>query len=190
MELKIKKDDIEIDIDSKNYLRIICDFQKETIKEAIKKVKEYKFLDNKYDKKLWALFGKNEEFEKWVCLEVGSSQNIRNEIVYDLKLMVETPYEVSKDSAFYKDVFKFRTYSDRQSCKYRAIIEMYKEFCWCEIDVSEYVDIQDINSWNTINYAEVKFAFETKAIFWNPAPATYGNQEKEILNEFINNANI
>lgn len=188
--VEIKKDCPGINIDTKNYLQRICSFEKNSINDAIMQVKEhYKHLD--LGRKLWGLFGRDRKDDEWVCLEVGSSNDIKSEIVANLRLMLNTREQVWKCSEFHRDrqLFEFWTYSDRQSYKYRKISQICKEFRWCEIDIDKYLKDDKEYPNNIINYAEVKYALETKALFWNPAPATNGNKEKEILNHLRNNPN-
>ena len=145
------------------------------------------FKYEKEHKQLWSLWGKVDK-EKGICVEVGSSNNIINEICEIIRLMASVPFEVGKTGAFHKGVnlYSFYTYSDKNSCKYRKCNELFQEFIWVEIHVENYVEALDIGGYNCVNYAEVKYAYDNKALLWNPAPAMYGNKEKEILGRFLN----
>ncbi|MDE6389411.1 MAG: hypothetical protein K2L82_16645 [Lachnospiraceae bacterium] len=162
------------------FLRKICFFKKHDIKDAIAKVEKNQDIENTTG--VWALFGKKEDCDEWVCLEVGSSKDIKKEIIGDLKLMISKIEIMSKSSAFHKNVFEALAYVDRQSFKYRKIYETYDDFYWSEIDIEKYICGKDSNKYDKINFTEVSFAYETQALFWNPAPATDKNREKEILN--------
>lgn len=163
-----------------SFLREICFFKRHDVKDAIEKVEKNPEIENKTG--VWALFGKKEDGDAWRCIEVGSSRNIKKEIIGDLKLMISKIEVVSKSSAFHNNVFEALAYADRQSFKYRKIYEMYDDFYWSEIDIEKYISGKDLNNYAKINFTEVSFAYETQALFWNPAPTTYANKEKEILN--------
>ena len=190
MDESIKKTCKKLNLSELNYIKCICRFTKDTINSAKKDIKDN--LDIGNDKKrVWALFGK--DGKDWYCLEVGSSNNIQTEILSNLQSMQQEPKAVWKGAYFHKDekLFAFQTYMDRASCKYRGMLQLCEEFCWCEIDIDSYVganqlpedmESNDIND-HLENYVEAKFAYDTKALFWNPSPATNGNKEKAILQE-------
>lgn len=73
---------------------------------------------------------------------------------------------------------------DKKSVKYRSMYDLCKEFIVYEIDIPRYIKDTDVNEYNAVSYAEVKFAYETKALYWNPAPKMQDNQERESLNKF------
>ena len=66
------------------------------------------------------------------------------------------------------------------------IYQNYKNFKIYKIDIERYLLDEKVGDFNKINYAEVKFAYDNKALLWNPAPPCYGNQEKEILKMLLN----
>lgn len=175
----------------KNFLSEICSFSKNKItQETFNKINTYKSNQKEQDvkKRLWAIFGRKDT-DKWFCLQVGSSFNICSEIRENLNAMKSKPTCIAKSTFFHDNVYSFNTYMDKHSVKYRAMYDKCKQFIIYEIDVSKYLKDVDCRTYDKVNYAEVMFAVETKAMFWNPAPATYGNQEREIYdNEFkINN---
>lgn len=161
-------------------LKKICQFSELKLSEIFGLIKDYNIL-SQTDKALWAIFGNGKEIERWTCLEVGSSQNIKSELREILRLMISEPQIVKKATTFHKDVYEFCTYKDKASVKYRAMYQLCEEFVVYEIDVREYLAGTDIEKYDSVNYAEVKFACETRALYWNPAPETYGNQEREIF---------
>ncbi|WP_160678410.1 hypothetical protein [Clostridium sp. C8-1-8] len=174
------------------YIQEICSFKREQIKEVMSQVKRhvcYTYNNNKLNKGLWVLFGKpiieGVDNEEWICLEVGSSEDIIKELVGDLNLMISKSDLVEKHSEFFTSVFEFNTYMDRTSVKYRKIYEMCKEFSVFEINIEKYIVNEEISNYDVVNYAEVKYASDYKALFWNPAPAFKGNQEKEILKAYL-----
>lgn len=142
MEQKIKNKCPKFKLELYNYLEIICNFTRDTIDDAKQKVINYSYIDKQSDKQLWALFGKDSEDTDWVCLEVGSSNNIKKEISENLNLMYKKPQKVWKNSEFHKneELFEFYTYYDRASCKYRKIAQICTQFCWCELDVRKYLE--------------------------------------------------
>jgi hypothetical protein len=152
-----------------------------------REIRDYSTFEyEKRHKHLWSLWGKVKN-NKWVCVEVGSSNDIKSEISEIISLMVSVPYEVGKTGLFHEDVniYSFYTYSDKNSCKYRRCNELFKEFIWIEINVEKYTEALDIGEYNCVDYAEVKYAFDNKALLWNPAPAMNKNKEKEILRNFV-----
>lgn len=169
-------------------IKVICGFGEDELHNAISKVKQYKYIDYnlEVEKRLWALWGKTKNSKEWICLEVGSSKDIKKEIRSDLSLMISKPEQVKKSSAFYSEVFEYMTYMDRTSCKYRKIYEICDSFEWFEIDIDKYLQNRDFSGYNKVNYAEVSYAYETRALFWNPSPAVNGNQEMIILEKLQN----
>ena len=180
------------DFSNKKYLKEICKFTNkiQSVKNAKKEINAYNNI--KYDnsiKGLWAIFGKGEgnnnklpnvDFNKWICLEVGSNENIKSELRGILNDMISKPGKISKSSTYHPNLklYEFNTYMDRASIKYRTMFDMCNQFVIYEIDVDEY--IKENGTYDIVNYAEVKFAHDNKALFWNPSPAVYGNQERHI----------
>lgn len=135
---------------------------------------------------VWTIFGKNKKTKNRECLHVGSSKNIYKELRAILRLMISKPEKVSISITFHKNVYDFTTYIDKNSIKYRMIYQNYKNFKIYKIDIERYLMGEKVGDYDKINYAEVKFAYDNRALLWNPAPACNGNQEKEILNKFLN----
>ena len=176
------------------YLKQISHFSPDDINKAKIDVNKYNYLNHDI-KGIWTLMGLNQN--KWLCLEVGSSYDIKSEIKSALGCMESTINRVYKDSEFYKGakLFPFLEFSDKASCKYRAVKEFFREFIWFEIDPYKYVDSIGIRKKHEeknivqieneevgiINFVEVHFAFTHKALLWNPAPQTNGNKEKVVL---------
>lgn len=183
------------------FLKKICEFKLDkrndetNVNSAKKDVTNYKYIvDNqKYDKRIWLLIGREQKGGNWACLEVGSSNNIKKEIRENIGLMISKQKRIPKDSEFHKgkELFLFKTYSDRASCKYRSMTKDYREFIFYEVNIDSYKN-EDKNmekikeklgheDMNVANYVEVSLAYYTEALYWNPAPTIRGNQEREIL---------
>lgn len=173
------KDSIKKDED---YLINICEFGKLEYDDISSLINLSE--DGKYG--IWTIFGKNKKTKNRECLHVGSGKHICSELRKILKLMISKPKKVSKSTAFYPNVYDFTTYMDKDSAKYRMIYENYTNFEIYIIDTEKYLSEEDIGDYNKINYAEVKFAYDNKALLWNPAPPFYGNQEQKILREVSN----
>ena len=168
--------------EDKDYLIKICKFVKLEYKNipnliTSKKCKNYN---------LWTIFAKNKENNKTECLHVGSGKDICSELRKILKLMISKPEKVSISTTFHKNGYEITTYNDKNSIKYRMLYQNYDNFEIYKINVEKYLLGENLGDYNKINYAEVKFAYDNKALLWNPAPACNGNQEKEILNKFLN----
>ncbi|MDE6254239.1 MAG: hypothetical protein K2M78_16670 [Lachnospiraceae bacterium] len=165
-------------------LNEICRFSELKKSDVIKLLKDYKTLYTT-DKGLWTIFGKGNRIANWTCLHVGSNRDIKSELHGILNLMVSRTEEIEKATIFHESVYELCTYMDKQSQKYRSMYDLCNEFVVYEIDVPTYLKDTDVEEYNTIEYAEVKFAYETKALYWNPAPKMNGNQEWEIyINKF------
>lgn len=165
-------------------LNEICRFSNLKKSDVIKLLKGYKTLYTT-DKGLWTIFGKGKGIDNWTCLHVGSSRDIKKELNGILKLMVSRSEKLRKSTIFHKDVYELCTYMDKASVKYRSMYKLCKEFVVYEIDVPTYLKSTDAEKYSNVEYAEVKFACETKALYWNPAPKMNGNREQEILTNLI-----
>lgn len=168
-------------IEDEYYLNEICKFDN-------LEGKNFPDLDgSKEDVKygVWTIFGENKKTENRECLHVGSSKDIYKELGAILRLMISKPEKVSISTTFHKNVYYFTTYMDKCSVKYRMIYDNYTNFKIYIIDTEKYLLDEKVGDFNKINYAEVKFAYDNKALLWNPAPASYGNQEKEILRKIF-----
>ena len=169
-------------IEDEDYLIEICKFDN-------LEGKNFSDLDgSKEDVKygVWTIFGENKKTENRECLHVGSSKDIYKELREILRVMISSPKKVSISTTFHKNVYDFTTYIDKNSIKYRMIYQNYKNFKIYKIDIERYLLDEKVGDFNKINYAEVKFAYDNKALLWNPAPPCYGNQEKEILKMLLN----
>ena len=123
------------------------------------------------DKKenIWALFGgKNEG--RWICLQVASSFNIKKEIISDIKCMMPLTKEDTKQwsSVFHSDIFPVQYGMDVRCQKYRDMYKRFNSFCIVVINSKKYIKDRDIKEFDLVKYAEVKFAYDTKALYWNP----------------------
>ena len=94
--------------------------------------------------------------------------------------MVSKSKKQIQKTIFHENVYKLQTYMDKTNVKYRSMYKLCEEFVVYEIDVPTYLKDTDVEEYNRIEYAEVKFANGTKTLYWNPAPKMKGNQEWEI----------
>ena len=163
------------------HLRMICEFS--NIDEN--QIRNFKISNSNKKKRLWTIFGTERDKEGLKCLQVGSSNNIVSEIREILRAMISIPEKKLISTRFHEDVYEFTTYVDKASVKYRHIYERYNTFILYEIEVEGYLKDVDIKGYDKVNYAEVKFAFDNKALLWNEAPPTKGNKEREILYNYF-----
>lgn len=121
---------------------------------------------------MWALLGTIEQSkDKWICLQVASSVDICNEIVSDIECMTPITPQDKKTwkSQFHRDgVFDVIYGLDVRCQKYRNICERFDYFCIVLIDHKEYLKGIDTTGYDPMKYAEVKFAYDTQAFYWNP----------------------
>lgn len=160
-------------------LNEMCRFSEISKSDLNELLKNYNTLYNT-DKGLWAIFGKGNGIDKWTCLQVGSSKDIKSELREIFRLMVSEPQKQVKKTIFHENVYDFWTYSDKASVKYRSMYNLCKEFVVYEIDIPTYLEDINVEGYNPVEYAEVKFAYETEALYWNPSPKVNGNQEWQI----------
>lgn len=175
---------VEKILNEKKVYKVITDFNQLKTKSEANKINRSLLKYEEYDKGgVWMLLGYVGEND-WRCVEVGSSSNIINEIRGIILDMVNESYLVYKDSLFHseKPLFEFRTYSEKTNWKYRRINSLFDRLAFIEINVEEYLRDVDIGEYNQIDYTEVRLAFETKALTWNPAP-NIKKQEIEILRD-------
>ena len=165
-----------------NNIEIVVSFS-EITKSEIRKYKMKLGKNTVKQKDLWAIFGRKENV--WQCVQVGSSKNTCREIKDILYYMISEPKESPKSTFFHKNVYTFCSYMDKLSVKYRTVYKKYDEFFVCKVNVEETIKGINIGGYDSLNYAEVKFAWNHKALLWNPAPPTNGNKEKEILHRYF-----
>ncbi len=136
------------------------------------------------EKKVWALLG-GEKKNKWICLQVASANNIQKEIISDIKCMLPLKKDDRKQwsSKFHSNIFKVQYGMDVRCQKYRDMCEHFDFFRIIVINPEEYIKGNNNGEFDLIKYTEVKFAYETKALYWNPF-----NEEHKIL-EVIKNEN-
>ncbi len=130
-------------------------------------------------KNLWALFGLIDPVNM-VCLQVASASDIVTEIENDLCSMQPVCAADTKSwgSGLHKKVVKVTYRLDSRCQKYRDMYDNYEGFYVVPIDHNKFVDPQKLRKENTLKYAEVLFAYNTKALYWVP----FG-EEYTILNE-------
>lgn len=170
---------------------VVCQFNKKDIlndhlvKELFNKIRH-----ECSNGKIWALLGGN-VINQYICLQVASSSAIATEIISDIKCMM--PFNKMKDikswsGTFYKDeIFKVKYGLDARCQKYNDMYCRFNEFCIILINPDEYLKNIDTKGFHLINYAEVKFAYDTKALYWKPN--TF-KKENLILKELTKNPTI
>lgn len=172
----------------------ICKFNSITNREEVSSIRDevkghklFNYGENN-QKHLWAFYGHIED-NNWICIEVGSSDNILEEICGIIRLMYEPSCNADKKSVLHKDVviYKSKTYTDKTSYKYRYMNELFDKFWLIEINVDNYQDGND-KEYSKTDFVEVTYAVNNNALIWNPSPAVTDrknrkNQEKQILKE-------
>lgn len=117
---------------------------------------------------VWAMFGRLNADDEYICLEVGQSNNIYEELKYDIDCLLQD----------YSNVELKRSYTAR-----RLFMEFSKQFVVCECDLirtrakyriisTSFVDIKILliaqeNDKDDREKIELEFAVDKKAIFWN-----------------------
>ena len=180
----IKKECPRVDVANEAFVPIIKEFKsiktKDQKDDLINQVKDYSLLednvtaDNRTLKHVWALFGKIDK-DTWICIEVGSSKDIKSEICSNLDSMYVTEVSNTYKYSFFhtnKSIYNALSYADKVSCKYRHINHLFNNFKWVEIDVNKYLEKIDTKDYDRDSYAEVKCAVDYRALMWNPAPRT------------------
>lgn len=159
----INKSD-EQEVDKENLYNIVC----KDLHVNNKQKKQY----------AWLIYGKKEN-DNEECLQVASSNDIWTEMKQDTKAMIYEPTnKIRRDTYFYKDVF------DTYQCRYTNPIyydmfNNYSELYFYILKVDEYLKKLDIEEQKYIaentdserakaNFAEVWFAYQTMAVYWNP----------------------
>lgn len=149
-----------------------CGCSVNEIQKEIRNHKIYIYEDDDV-KHLWAFYGQpDRRIDEWVCIEVGSSDDIIKEICGIVKIMFETSKPVAKGSVLHpgEKIYTADAYADKVSCKYRHMKTLFESFWWIELNVNDY-QIGNNGRYNKTNYAEVLYAVKKKALVWNPAPA-------------------
>ena len=155
----------------------ICQFSR---KDILSDEKRQGILDeiqdkirNEYEKnKVWALLGGNTN-EEYICLQVAGSLDIEKEIICDIKCML--PFNKTTDvkpwsSRFHKNIFEVEYGLDAKCQKYNDMLNKFSEFCVIVLDEEKYLENTDTKGFEKTAYVEVKYAYDTKALYWNPNP--------------------
>lgn len=160
-------------------LRVLCQFSQGDILDHNKRKEIFENIKvGCKEKKVWALLSEIEK-NQWICLQVGSSSNISKEIISDIKCMLPlTPQDTRQwKSQFHEQVFEVQYGLDVRCQKYRDMFNRFNNFCIIIIEPKTY--LEDSNTNNLVKYAEVKYAYDTQALYWNAI-----KEEYEILREF------
>ena len=128
------------------------------------------------DRYFWVLLGKNEQTDgEWVCLQCATSKNIASEIAADIKCMlpVDENDDILWNSYFHKEIFTAQYARNVRCQKYRDMLEKFGTVCFVVIDHEEYLGDTDTNGIGRLSFAEAKFAFDTKSVYWKPVKDEY-----------------
>lgn len=158
-------------------LRVLCEFIKEDIIDENKRKKLFvQIKKGCKEGKIWALLGKTNK-DELICLQVASAKDISKEIVADIKCMLPLSVKDTKPwkSKFHENVFEAKYGLDVRCQKYRDMFERFDNFSIIIIEHEIYLKNIDC-IFNPIKYAEVKYAYDTKALYWNAI-----KEEHEIL---------
>lgn len=168
----------------KEYLEIILQVNKSDDGYVVKKkLENLKDLSGKY---VWALFGKINGDQDAKCLQVASSNDIKREIIRDIKLMYKQEYSQLLKNAnsleiqntqFYENVYYRIDNKNKREYIYSKMREEYDVLLFYQLNIDRYLGIEEMKNDNMhvnnmieiskANYAEAKLAFETQAIYWN-----------------------
>ena len=153
-----------------------CDYAKEmTRAEALDDKKRKKIIkeikSGCKDRYFWVILGKNEQTDdEWVCLQCASSKNIASEIAADIKCMlpIDENDDILWNSYFHKEIFTAQYARNVRCQKYRDMLERFPVLCFAVIDHEKYLAGTDTKGYGKLDYAEAKFAFDTKSVYWKP----------------------
>lgn len=164
--------------------QVVCSFPKDCLLKNEEKKELFQTIRQQcHGERLWALLGGMKR-DEYICLQVGHSSSVAKEITSDLQCML--PFDETKDvkswsSQFHQSLFQVKYGFDVRCQKYNDMYNRFAYFCLILIECNDYLKNVETKQYDLIQFAEVKFAFDTKALYWNPNPF---NQEKAILNEF------
>lgn len=115
---------------------------------------------------VWALFGQkknHKDDEKWYCLQVGATNNIKNEISKNIKLLekkeLKKEEEVSYINYFGKELFKFTKCPSSRDYLYIKYINEHFD------NIKFFVICTETDA-QTRKNIEKEFAVRTKSICW------------------------
>lgn len=164
--------------DVKEYFCRDVEFSKNDKLEGVKK---QIFKDEKVASRVWLLYASHNGTD-WECLQVGQSKNkVKNEINRVLKGLFgefkqNTEVNNFTDSAFYENVCPEYKKGEYPKLLYDKIGREYEHFRICFLDVDRYLGIESKNSKKDDierivhicknQYAEVKIAYQTLALYW------------------------
>lgn len=141
---------------------------------------------------VWALFGKHKDNKDngdslWICLQVASTTNIKEEIEKDAKLLIEdldeTCIEREYVNQFQETLFKYKEFPNRRQYLYSDYLRKnFKDFIFVQVEVKG-----NENEKNDRDKTEKEFATKHKAVCWrNGRPYNHGekidfNNRKQIF---------
>lgn len=180
MKREIKQLSLE-DINNREYLeKITCIGNSDCGKRVFEEIKNNNCIKDKF---VWTIFGINYE-NKIECLQVASSKNIKREILQDIKYMFSEHPKCSQSDKItrkttFKNEYKHCKNENKRAAIYRTMLSRYKQLFIYALNVDKYLgdkiffnenidaDIEIMYKSYRYNFAEVKFAYEMGARYWN-----------------------
>lgn len=192
---KIEK--IKAKEEMEKYLKKRIIIEKLTAKDNIIKTIEEKISD---DDRLWILVGCKEN--RWECLQVATSKNVKTEICADIDVMFSSEYKklIAMDkhkklkpfnTQFYKNVYMKHIGEDKNAYIYGKIREgllndEYDSLGIYVVDYEKFLSFEgkmfEGKKLDERYAAEALFAFQTQAIYWN---AYRGGDDMKALNVLL-----
>lgn len=131
---------------------------------------------------VWALFGrhidnKDNKDDEFVCLQVASTTNIKEEIEKDMKLLkkdlVEAYEEFEYVNQFKETLFKYKSLPNRRQYLYSGYLRNnFKDFIFVQVEVEGNEKDKKCR-----DKTEKEFAKEYKAVCWrNGRPYIHGDK--------------
>ena len=127
-------------------------------------------------KGIWALWGKDKELKKYVCLNVGKSVDVGREILYDLSCLTYVSEPENAERPYINQFgesckFSWNT-GETQECLYPFLAQKYDDL----IFVFAYDGTKDINA--DMNQREKEIAGKYHSLYWRNGKV-FENQKSE-----------
>lgn len=128
---------------------------------------------------VWALFGRHidNKDDEFVCLQVASTTNIKEEIEKDRELLkkdlVETYEEFEYVNQFKETLFKYKSFPTPREYLYSCYLRNnFKDFTFVQVKVE-----RDVKNKENRDETERNFAINHKAVCWrNGRPYIHGDK--------------
>lgn len=117
---------------------------------------------------VWAMFGKFNPCEEYICLEVGQSNNIYEELQYDIDCLLQDYSNIDLRKRYTaRRLFKeFNTSFDVCVCDSNRTNAKYRVIATTFVDIKIFLIAHDNDKINR-EKIELEFAVDNKAMFWN-----------------------